>query len=115
MSIGDGEIQSNDSGQCSTLALLAYFDLIKLVYIIAFESVKECRKSVQHQDMPKAEQLREMSSVTDNIQDDRPIKAEKASKIDVTLEDRELWEQFQSLTNEMIVTKSGRYGYKIVD
>ena len=58
--------------------------------------------------MPKAESLREMSSVEAIHQDDRPIKAEKMSKIEVTLEDRELWEQFQSLTNEMIVTKSGR-------
>lgn len=27
----------------------------------------------------------------------------------VVLEDRELWDKFHGLTNEMIVTKSGRY------
>lgn len=29
--------------------------------------------------------------------------------IHVTLDDRELWTKFQCLTNEMIVTKNGRY------
>ena len=30
------------------------------------------------------------------------------SKLRVTLEDKELWGKFKDLTNEMIVTKSGR-------
>ena len=30
------------------------------------------------------------------------------SKLKVSLEDRELWGKFKELTNEMIVTKSGR-------
>ena len=29
-------------------------------------------------------------------------------RLNVVLEDRELWAKFQALTNEMIVTKSGR-------
>lgn len=29
--------------------------------------------------------------------------------LQVQLDDRELWTRFQSLTNEMIVTKNGRY------
>lgn len=28
--------------------------------------------------------------------------------VQVTLDDRELWEKFRALTNEMIVTKTGR-------
>lgn len=31
------------------------------------------------------------------------------AEIHVTLDDRELWTKFQCLTNEMIVTKNGRY------
>ena len=31
-------------------------------------------------------------------------------RLAVTLEDRALWAQFHRITNEMIVTKSGRYG-----
>jgi len=30
-------------------------------------------------------------------------------RLSVSLEDRSLWAQFHQLTNEMIVTKSGRY------
>ena len=30
-------------------------------------------------------------------------------ELHVGLDDRELWTKFQSLTNEMIVTKNGRY------
>ena len=29
-------------------------------------------------------------------------------RLNITLDDRDLWSKFQSLTNEMIVTKSGR-------
>jgi len=32
----------------------------------------------------------------------------KEKKLGVVLEDRELWSKFKQLTNEMIVTKSGR-------
>lgn len=32
--------------------------------------------------------------------------------LSLSLEDRELWTRFQCITNEMIVTKNGRYTYK---
>ena len=31
------------------------------------------------------------------------------ARLRVTLDDKELWSKFKELTNEMIVTKSGRY------
>ena len=32
-----------------------------------------------------------------------------AGEVQVTLENRDLWKQFSKITNEMIVTKAGRY------
>lgn len=59
--------------------------------------------------MPKSEALDGQERLADDRAGLGCIKLEKgAPKIDITLEDHELWEQFQSLTNEMIVTKSGR-------
>ena len=47
------------------------------------------------------------------IDDDLPKKEELSSEakhVHVNLDESELWKKFKSLTNEMIVTKNGRYG-----
>jgi len=47
-----------------------------------------------------------------NIEDELPRKEElcsEAKHVHVHLDDSELWKKFKSLTNEMIVTKNGRY------
>ena len=46
------------------------------------------------------------------IDDDLPKKEELSSEakhVHVNLDDSELWKKFKTLTNEMIVTKNGRY------
>lgn len=46
------------------------------------------------------------------IDDEKPKKEElsiEAKNIHVTLDESELWKKFKTLTNEMIVTKNGRY------
>lgn len=48
------------------------------------------------------------------IEDDKPKKEELSSEakhVHVNLEESELWKKFKSLTNEMIVTKNGRYNF----
>ena len=51
------------------------------------------------------------------IDDELPRKEELSSEakhVHVNLDDSELWKKFKSLTNEMIVTKNGRYGYLLI-
>lgn len=46
------------------------------------------------------------------VDDEKPKKEElsvEAKNIHVTLDESELWKKFKTLTNEMIVTKNGRY------
>ena len=49
-------------------------------------------------------------SENQNSQQDESVLSE-ASKVNVTLEESDLWKKFEALTNEMIVTKNGRYDF----
>jgi len=42
------------------------------------------------------------------------ISGNQGLPLSLSLEDRELWTRFQCITNEMIVTKNGRYTYMLI-
>lgn len=56
------------------------------------------------------EDREERGSITrQNLGPPAPISAGQGLPLSLSLEDRELWTRFQCITNEMIVTKNGRY------
>lgn len=52
-----------------------------------------------------------LGPLSTNLQNSRSPDLDR--NLNVSLDDRELWMRFQNLTNEMIVTKNGRFVYSI--
>ena len=72
------------------------------------------------QQQPQQQQVEQQPSSSSGeevlrmIEDEKPRKEELSSEarhVHVTLEESELWKKFKTLTNEMIVTKNGRFVY----
>lgn len=55
------------------------------------------------------EDREERSSIARQSLGPAAISANQGLQLSLSLEDRELWTRFQCITNEMIVTKNGRY------
>ncbi|XP_019746148.1 T-box-containing protein TBXT-like [Hippocampus comes] len=55
-----------------------------------------------------------LTAVEDELQAGREKGDPTESRLQVTLEDAELWRKFQHITNEMIVTKSGRRMFPVL-
>ena len=60
------------------------------------------------------QQKKTNEEIKKKIEDEQPKKEELSSEakhVHVTLDESELWKKFKTLTNEMIVTKNGRYDF----
>ena len=72
------------------------------------ESEEEITQQQQQQQQKTNEEIKK------KIEDEQPKKEELSSEakhVHVTLDESELWKKFKTLTNEMIVTKNGRYDF----